>query len=347
MKLLFLTEFYPRNDQLVFTGGVETRDYYVAERAKKDYKVTIIFSSSRQIPATAWSILSRLSYAFSSFWQAVTNDFDLIEASNVVTYLQAFLAAKIKNKPAVAWIPDVLGRRWLEFGWLVGIFGWLSEGISMRLPWTRIIALSQSTKAKLIQAGVEGKKITVVHGGIDQKEFRFKSPAKFKQFTVICVARLVKTKRLDQLIKAAAKLSVRLIIVGIGPEEKKLQRLSPGRVIFKKNLRRQELLKLISRCHLFCLPSVVEGFGIATIEAMACGLPAVLADISVNQEITKNGRGAVFFEPENIADLADKIRSIRRQYQQKKAEAITLAKSYSWDKVYQQTKAVYEACLYH
>ena len=161
--------------------------------------------------------------------------------------------------------------------------------------------------------------------------------------TIICVARLVKTKRIDQLIKAVLGLQPmpKLIIVGHGPQEKPLKNLAQGNVKFLQNLPRKDLIQILRRSVLFCLPSVVEGFGIATIEAMACGLPAVLADIPVNREVTRNGQGAVFFEPENIADLTDKIKSIKAVYKQKQIEALNLAKTYTWQKIYSQTRQVY------
>lgn len=171
MRVLFLTEFYPRDKQLIFSGGVEARVYYISRLAKKDYQVKVITSSSKQIPATPLSIFSRLWYIIKSFWLALTTDFDLIEASNVVTYLPAWLAAKIKGKPAVAWVPDVLGRNWFDFGWAVGLTGLLAEKIYLKMPWTKIIALSHSTKIKLVKAGVDSRLIDVIHAGIDLQEF--------------------------------------------------------------------------------------------------------------------------------------------------------------------------------
>ncbi|OIN89586.1 hypothetical protein COW80_03525 [Candidatus Beckwithbacteria bacterium CG22_combo_CG10-13_8_21_14_all_01_47_9] len=165
--------------------------------------------------------------------------------------------------------------------------------------------------------------------------------------TIICVARLVKTKRIDQLIKAAAWLKDNLMVVGNGPQEKCLKQLAGNRVKFFKNLPRKELIRRLKQADIFCLPSVVEGFGIATIEAMACGLPCVLADIPVNREVTHNGQGAVFFEPENINDLAEKLKLIRRLCRQKRTEALVLAKTYSWNRIYRETKAVYETCFHN
>lgn len=172
MRILFLTEFYPRNEKLIFTGGVEARMYYITRHAEKDFEIKIITSSSKHVPATAWSIFSRLGYIFKSLIQSLKTDFDLIEASNVVTYLPAWLAAQIKRKPVVAWVPDILGKSWFDFGVLVGMAGLLAEKIYLKLPWTKIIALSYSTKDKLVKAGINPKNISVVHAGIDPKEFK-------------------------------------------------------------------------------------------------------------------------------------------------------------------------------
>ncbi len=354
MKLLFLTEFFPQDKNLVFTGGVEARVYYIASMAKKDFKTKVISSSSKKIPATFISVFSRLYYLFFSFFKALFTDFDMVEASNFVSYLPAFFAAKLKQKKAIAWIPDLLDKDWFQFGKVVGLSGLILEKISIKLPWDKIIALSYSTKTKLIKKGVDPNKITVVHGGIKLTEFNISPPAKFPQFTIICVSRLVNTKRVKDLIKALSKVkNANLIIVGQGPLEEDLIKLTKKlnlskRVSFQKNLTRKKLISTISRCHLFCLPSTVEGFGLVTIEAMILGLPVILADIPINQEITKRGQGAIFFKPKNSLDLSKKITKLKNTqtlFNTKAQKAKKLARTYSYQKIYQQTKTVYEDCL--
>lgn len=355
MKLLFVTEFFPQDSRLVFTGGVEARTYYLKKLAENDFSVAVIASRFKQIPATSGSIFSRSLYLLLAFLKALKSDFDLIEGSNVVSYLPAFLAGKIKGKTTVAWIPDVLGRHWFELGFFVGLFGWLLEAISLKLPWDGVIALSRSTQTKLKKRGLGASQVTVIHGGIDPAEFQLtQKPTKFSRFTIICLARLVKTKRVSDLIQAFAKLSAatQLIIIGSGPQRQPLRSLTKNlglqsRVKFIANLPRRQLIKTLTRAHLFCLPSIVEGFGLATIEAMQAGLPAVLADIHINQEVTRQGRGALFFQPQNTTDLAVKLNQLvtdKELYQQKSREAISLAKTYSWSKIYQQTKRFYESC---
>ncbi len=353
MKLLFLTEFFPQNDHLVYTGGVEIRTYQIAKRAKKDFKVQVISRPRRFVSATWISIFPRIYYLFSTFFKALFSDFDLIESSNFVTYLPAFLAGFIKRKKTVAWVPDVLGGDWLQLGFFVGLFGYLVEKISLKLPWDQIIALSQSTKQKLIKHGLSKEKITVVKAGIDPKEFTSQPKQKFNKFTIICVARLVSTKRIKDLILAFSHLNEgQLIIVGQGPQRKSLIRLADSlniskSVTFYHSLSRFKLLRLLNKSHLFCLPSIVEGFGIVTIESYASGLPAVLADIPINHEVTKD-HGCLFFKPKDEKDLASKLKILMTNsnlYQQKSSQAKKLAKKYTWPNIYQQTKQVYEDCF--
>lgn len=358
MKILFLTEFFPKNGQLIFTGGVEARVYYLVKQAKKDFRVQVIASSSRQVPATAFSVLTRIGYMIMAFIKVMTAKFDFIEASNVVTYLPAFFAAKFKKKPVIIWIPDVLGKNWFDFGWFVGCAGWLIEKIYLKLPWDGVIALSDSTKAKLLKEKIRTKNLTVVHGGIDPAEFILAvQPEKFAKTTICCVARLVKTKRLNILIKALALLNrfpdLHLLIVGRGPEKNRLVKLInqsrlSAKVKIVDYLPRQELIETMYRSRLFCLPSVVEGFGLVTIEAMACGLPVILVGIPVNQEITQFGQGTVFFKPNSESDLAIQIEKLlidKKLYRRKQLEALKLSQNYTWNKAYQETKKFYENCL--
>lgn len=358
MKLLFLTEFFPKNEQKVFTGGVEARTYYLVKQAKKDFSVQVISSTSQQIPATPLSVFSRALYLFVALFKALKSNFDLIEASNVVTYLPAYLAARIKKKPVIIWIPDLLGKAWFEFGWFVGLFGLVMEKICLKLSWDGVIALSESTKTKLIAAKIKANHLTVVHGGIEPNEFKQTVHLpKFAKPTICCVARLVRTKRIDVLIKAVSLLNnlpkLRLLIIGRGPQKKHLLKLIQEFRLTNKAkiidyLPRQELIDTLYRSKVFCLPSVVEGFGLATIEAMACGLPALLADIPVNQEITNFGQGTLFFKSDNESDLSQKISRLftnPQLYRQKQLEALKLVKTYIWEKAYLNTKKFYETCL--
>src|SRR3989344_5086749 len=93
--------------------------------------------------------------------------------------------------------------------------------------------------------------------------------------------KIQKFKRVDLLIKAVAKMdNVELLVVGKGPEKQNLEQLI-------KELKIDERVKIIESNHdqmprlyyeaqVFSLPSMsIEAFGVAYLEAMACGLSVV------------------------------------------------------------------------
>jgi glycosyltransferase involved in cell wall biosynthesis len=114
---------------------------------------------------------------------------------------------------------------------------------------------------------------------------RHSTPPDPTRFTVLCVCRFYPRKRVDLLLRAAARLAgsipnLDLRIVGRGPREPQLHRLATDlgvNVVWLGDVTQADLAAEYSRAHLFCLPSVQEGFGIVFLEAMAAGLPIVAA----------------------------------------------------------------------
>jgi len=139
------------------------------------------------------------------------------------------------------------------------------------------------------------------------------------RFTVLCVCRLYRRKRIGVLLGAAAQLRVRIPelevrIVGDGPEsaefkqvwrEKRLEET----VRFLGDVSQARLAAEYNRCHIFCLPSVQEGFGIVFLEAMAAGKPIVAARAAAVPEVVPHG---LLAEPESEESLAAAVESLYR-----------------------------------
>jgi glycosyltransferase involved in cell wall biosynthesis len=133
-------------------------------------------------------------------------------------------------------------------------------------------------------------------------------------FTILSVCRFYPRKRLDVLLRAAAKLrnaipKLEIRIVGNGPERARLQQIcndldltSIVRLLGDVSIAR--LAEEYNRAHIFCLPSVQEGFGIVFLEAMAAGKPIVAARAAAVPEVVRNG---ILVEPDNVDALADAI----------------------------------------
>lgn len=358
MRILLVTEFFPKDTQLKFTGGVEARTYYLYKQLRKTQAVKVISRTTGIIPVTLFSIFDRLIFIISAILRGLTINTDIVEGSNFVSYFPAFIVAKLKRRTAVAWYPDVFLGTWTNKFGIVGLFGELAEQIVLKLPWDHFIALSNQTKAKLVKAGVNPSKVSVVYAGINANEFKLVKVAKYKSPTICCISRLVSYKRVEDLISALAIIkekipNIKLIIIGTGPKQITLKALSMDlgvsqSISWKSNLRRRELVKQLKKSHLFCLPSIVEGFGLVTLEAVAAGLPFVNTNIKINREVTHQGKGGLLFRPRNPQDLAEKVIRLlveKKLYREKVTQGKELLKNYSWKKSAQETLAVYQSVI--
>jgi len=141
-------------------------------------------------------------------------------------------------------------------------------------------------------------------------------PAKF---TVFCVCRFYPRKRLDVLLDTAARLrdsipGFQVRIAGGGPERARLQTQWKTKnlertVRWLGDIGQDELAREYSRCDVFCLPSVQEGFGIVFLEAMAAGKPIVATSAAAVPEVVESG---ILVEPGNAEALAEGILGLYR-----------------------------------
>ena len=153
-------------------------------------------------------------------------------------------------------------------------------------------------------------------------------PATSEKFTVLFVGRFYRRKRVDVLLRAAARarekirdLEVR--IVGDGPCAPALHRLSRdlhlgNTVTWLGGVTRSALAEEYNRARVFCLPSVQEGFGIVLLEAMAAGRPIVASRAAAIPEVTPH---ALLVEPDNPEALAAGIEALYRSPEACRAQA--------------------------
>lgn len=137
--------------------------------------------------------------------------------------------------------------------------------------------------------------------------------------TLLFVGRLDQEKRVDELIRAFARLAPdvpgRLEVVGDGACRGTWEALADklgvaGRVRFRGRVSDDELLAAYATADVFCMPGVSELQSIVTMEAMAAGLPVVAADAMALPHLVRPGTNGELFTPGDIDGLAGYLRTL-------------------------------------
>ncbi|MDP8974902.1 MAG: glycosyltransferase family 4 protein [Actinomycetota bacterium] len=368
MNILLLTEFFPETEAAEITGGVEGRCYYVARHLRRRHDVKVIATPT---DGTQWdhasfvSIPRRLTFLARAFIQGMRFDFDLVEGSNFVVHPMAWLLGTLRRKPVVLYYPDVLLGQWIKRCGPVGALGALVERAILKLPVARYITTSPTVVERMVAAGVDHEKISLIPCGFEDSlvtSVRREADQAFDDqplYDIVVVNRLVGYKRVDVVVRAVAQLArtvpaIRALVVGRGPELDALNRLA-SELDVRKNIEftghvreHADVLRLVARSRIFVSASEVEGFGIALVEAMALGLPYVVSDIPVVREVTGGGTGGFLFAPGDQNELAAKLGALLddEELQRRKGdEGLSFSGRYTWRKVSTRTEQVYEGLL--
>lgn len=252
------------------------------------------------------------SFKFSLFLgiHLAKNDYDIID-SNEFPYLHNFvvrLYCTLKRKPMIITWHEVWSCYWREYlGCIKGSIGKCIEKASGNLP-DHIIANSDSTRSDLMaKLKVRSEKISVARPtiSIDVSGAAISKEA----FDVLFCGRLIKEKNVDLLIRSIRNLggNVTCGIIGEGPEKKNLVSLVKEYGL-GKNIKflgflssHDEVISYMKSAKIFVFPSEREGFGIALLEASACGLPSIVIDNEKNaaKELVRDGVSGYVCSPDD------------------------------------------------
>ncbi|MFC3886615.1 glycosyltransferase family 4 protein [Bacillus songklensis] len=228
-----------------------------------------------------------------------------------------------------------------------------------------IITVSKKTTEDLVAwTGIDKSKISIVYQGIDpmceriskeNAKLLMKQHYDLEQPYILTIGRKQHYKNIQTLLKACCllpdqlKQDVKLVITGNGVENYQpiINELSLQEYVKPLGYVPEELLSVLySGSELFAFPSLYEGFGLPPLEAMAYGVPVISSGIDTMKEIL--GDAAVYFDPNNPQDIAEKIKlmlndsSLCKEISEKGLEQV---KKYSWEETARQTLQVYRSLL--
>ncbi len=200
----------------------------------------------------------------------------------------------------------------------------------------------------------------VVHLGAASGTGAQATPRREGPPTLVTVGHLVARKRHADVLRALAVLgprypALRYMIIGDGPERTVLEGFAARlgvteRVDFRGQLAPEQAIDEARRCTLFVMPSTEEAFGVAYVEAMAGGIPAIGCRGEPGpEEIAAAGDGMVLVPPGDIERLTQRIDELLSDPQRlreagQRARA-TVAAHFTWERCGRQTVAAYERAL--
>ena len=297
-----------------------------------------IYSGKRRkiIPAIKFSLLL--------YGKLKQEKFDLIEC-NEFPFFPCFTAkrvARMQNIPLFVTWHEVWGDYWYSYMGCIGVFGKFTEKLATNIS-DRIISVSELTKRKLTAIGVNAERISVIPNGVNLEAVRNAKPKRIKN-DVLFIGRLIKDKNVDLLLEALSLLDVTCMIVGDGPERKKLESLAKKlnlekRVKFMGFIPKdEEIYSYIKSSKLLAIPSTREGFGLVAVEANACGIPVLTVDSLDNavRDLVKDGVNGKIVKLDSRS-IADGIKQLSGMKVKVKLEG------YEWSDIAKQLEEVYRA----
>jgi glycosyltransferase involved in cell wall biosynthesis len=114
----------------------------------------------------------------------------------------------------------------------------------------------------------------------------------------------------------------------------------------KVGLRQRQLVRLFQGASLFVYPSFYEGFGLPPAEALACGIPIIVSNVSSLPEVI--GKAGVQVDPGDAGELAMAIRDLLAspgRQDELKARGIEQAAQFRWDTAAKQMEEVFREVL--
>jgi len=203
----------------------------------------------------------------------------------------------------------------------------------------KLIAISEGVRNYLLDVeGVPPQKVAVVRNGIqleqfvssadDTKRARQRIGIPEEAFVIGTVAVLNPRKGLVHLVRAARRIVSKVpqayfLLVGDGPQEAELRQLVASlglerRVLLCGEVRHPDVVWLMRAMDVFVLPSLIDGLGMAVLEAQALERPCVVTSIPGLNEAVAPGQTAIVVPPGDDSALAEAIFSLLADGQKRK-----------------------------
>ena len=246
---------------------------------------------------------------------------------------------------------------------LVGLDKSLSSVVEFSINRSdKVTVVSGSLRDQTLSTFDIENEINVIYNFINLKRFDRKPNTEYRsnfaplgQKIVMHISNFRKVKRVEDVVKAFAvirkEVPAKLLLIGDGPERMKLEGMCRdlgicGDIVF---LGKQDAVEdLLSLADLFLLPSAKESFGLAALEAMACGVPVVSSDAGGLPEVNIDNETGYLCSVGDWRAMGAKGIDILKdpdKLAQFRVNARNKALEFSREKIVPQYEEVYNACI--
>lgn len=369
MKILHITSV-----PISYYGGMERVIWNLSKRMAKKHKVTILqtnlylpnIKEGVEIKDGVKIITCKNKYflggygyssSFKKTLKKIWREYDLIHIHATGRFTSDFSLKFIKNKKPIIFTSYGFYHS-KQYMFFKKIHNLLKKGL---LKYADLcIALTDSEIREYEKRGVKKDKIKVVPIGIEERIFKIKNLKKLKKeyspekTMLLYVGRTHESKGLKHILYAIKDLNILFFIVGFQTEyktelEKIISELNiKNKVVFIKEPGDKEIESLYSATDIFILFSEWESFGLAAVEAMACGKPVIVSNRGSLPHIVKNEENGLVVEYPNIKKLKSKIELLINN--KKLRESLgrggkEFSKKYSWGWIIKEYENLYSKVI--
>ena len=307
---------------LPFIGGGQIYLYKVLDRLKDRYRFDIItnridscldyeehdYAKVYRVgirinkPKVGMSV-SRLSYIVNAYRLASRihnkDPYDLVYSHTIAGSLSGYMFARKANIPIVNTVHGIFDQ---------GFIAKYIERAILKLPYTRIITVSEHDKRILVNMGIDEDKVSCLYVGVDLDKCNIN---KDDEFSIVYVGRLEEVKGIRILIKAIELLKdkgydMRFRIVGSGRLYNLVKDKANDKVEIYGSRSHDEALELIRRSHVLVLPSFSEGLPLVILEAMASNTIVIASNVGGIGEVITDLKDGLLINP-RAEELVDAI----------------------------------------
>jgi glycosyltransferase involved in cell wall biosynthesis len=287
-----------------------------------------------------------------SCFRLFSENFDVIDCCGF-PYFSLFsckIVCLFKGEKLYSTWHEVWGSEyWKDYVGSYALLATIIEKVASSMP-DVIISVSQTTKKKLQEILTYKKEIIISPNGIDLEEIQKITPSILSS-DIIYAGRLMNFKHIDILIRAVAEIKkikkdIICLIIGDGPEKEKLEKLTEE-LKLQKNIiflgfldHHNEVYAYFKSSKVFVLPSTREGFGIAILEANACGLKAITVTSPNNAASELINKYTGELAELDLQHLAKCIERMLNKYNDK-SEKKEIEEHYNWDIITSNLLSVY------